>query len=48
MWEVYENNNGMKTLIATTMSESKAWMLCRERTSVWNTARGIRYGYVRV
>ena len=48
MWHVFEINNGKKTLIATVMSESKAWMLCTERTSVWNTARGVRYEYARV
>lgn len=47
MWNVYEDNCGEKRLIATVMSESKAYIICRENTSVLNSARGIRYSYER-
>lgn len=48
MWHVFEDNCGIKTVIATVWSESKAWLIATENTSVVKSARGIRYGYERV
>ena len=48
MWQVIEDNRGVKTVIATVWSESKAWLIATENTSVVKSARGIRYGYERV
>ena len=47
MWKVFEEVKGVKTLFATCWSESMAWLLCRENTSVYSIAKGIRYTYER-
>jgi len=47
MWHVYELANGVKKQVATTWSESMAWLLCKERNSMAKMALGIRYDYER-
>lgn len=47
MWNVYKIVNGVKSLFAQTWSESLAWTICKENTSLAKVARGIRFDYER-